>query len=50
MRQSIADPWPNSIDPTCAVTEWGVKFDYDLSKVTIDMLYKLSSKGLGNKS
>lgn len=44
IRQSIAESWPNSIDPSCAVEERGFKFEYDLSKVTSYMLSKLSSK------
>lgn len=48
IRQSIAEYWPNSIDPTCAIEEWGFNFKYDLSKMTVDMLNKLSSKGIGD--
>lgn len=48
IRQSIAECWPNSIDPTCAIEEWGFNFKYDLSKMTVDMLNKLSSKGIGD--
>ncbi|MGL6108193.1 L-threonine 3-dehydrogenase [Romboutsia sp.] len=50
VRQSIAESWPNSIDPTCAVEEWGFKFEYDLSKMTVDMLDKLAGKGIGDKN
>lgn len=50
VRQSIAESWPNSIDPSCAVNEWGFKFEYDLRKMTIDMLQKLSEKGIGKES
>jgi len=49
IRQSIAESWPNSIDPTCAINEWGFKAQYDLSKMTIDMLEKLKAKGIGAK-
>lgn len=49
VRQSIAESWPNSIDPSCAVNEWGFKFEYDLRKMTIDMLEKLSEKGIGKE-
>ncbi|RDY26301.1 L-threonine 3-dehydrogenase [Romboutsia weinsteinii] len=48
VRQSIAESWPNSIDPSCAVNEWGFKFEYDLSKMTTDMLEKLKAKGISN--
>jgi len=44
IRQSIAESWPNSIDPTCAINEWGFKAEYDLAKMTIDMLEKLKIK------
>lgn len=44
LRQSIADSWPNSIDSTKAVEEWGFSYKYDLSKMTIDMINKISSK------
>lgn len=47
IRQSIAESWPNSIDSTCAINEWGFKVNYDLSKMTIDMLEKLKIKGIG---
>ena len=46
VRQAIAESWPNSIDPTCAIEEWGFKVNYDLNKMTIDMLNKLSTKGI----
>jgi nucleoside-diphosphate-sugar epimerase len=45
-RQSIADSWPNSIDSTCAKEEWGFKAEYDLEKMTKDMLVKLGLKSL----
>ncbi len=41
VRQGIADSWPNSIDCTAAQQEWGFKADYDLAKMTVDMLEKL---------
>lgn len=44
MRQAIADSWPNRIDPTAAVQEWGFKAQYDLAKMTTDMLEKLQQK------
>lgn len=40
-RQTIADSWPNSIDATAAMNEWGFKAEYDLDKMTTDMLAKL---------
>lgn len=44
VRQAIADSWPDSIDSTAAVEEWGFKADYDLDKMTADMLEKLQLK------
>ncbi|RUL53096.1 MULTISPECIES: L-threonine 3-dehydrogenase [Lysinibacillus] len=44
VRQKIADSWPNAIDSSAAVEEWGFKADYDLAKMTIDMLDKLQRK------
>lgn len=45
-RQSIADSWPNSIDATAAKQEWGFKAEYDLTKMTEDMLAQLRPKFL----
>lgn len=42
IRQMIADSWPNSIDASAAKAEWGFKTDYDLAKMTVDMIQKLS--------
>ena len=44
VRQKIADSWPNSIDAIAAEEEWGFKFNYDLAKMTEDMIYKLTNK------
>ncbi len=46
VRQGIANTWPDSIDPTAAKEEWGFKAEYDLAKMTTDMLEKLSAKGI----
>ncbi len=43
-RQTIADSRPNSIDATAAMKEWGFKAEYDLDKMTTDMLAKLKKK------
>jgi len=43
-RQTIANSWPNSIDATAAKEEWGFKAEYDLDKMTADMLAKLKKK------
>ncbi|KEK11904.1 L-threonine 3-dehydrogenase [Lysinibacillus fusiformis] len=44
VRQAIADSWPNSINIEAAQKEWGFKAEYDLSKMTVDMLEKLKIK------
>ncbi|WOV87928.1 L-threonine 3-dehydrogenase [Sporosarcina oncorhynchi] len=44
VRQAIADSWPDSIDPSAAVAEWGFKTTYDLDSMTADMLEKLRTK------
>jgi nucleoside-diphosphate-sugar epimerase len=44
IRQKIADSWPNSIDATAAKNEWGFKTEYDLAKMTKDMIDKLRQK------
>jgi nucleoside-diphosphate-sugar epimerase len=44
VRQNIADSWPNSIDSSAARKEWGFKANYDLEKMTKDMIEKLSSR------
>lgn len=46
VRQGIANTWPDSIDATAAKEEWGFKAEYDLAKMTKDMLEKLKEKGL----
>lgn len=40
-RQQIAETWPASIDDRHARNDWGWKPDYDLQKMTQDMLQKL---------
>jgi len=43
-RQAIADSWPDSIDDSAAREEWGWTPDYDLAKMTADMLSVLSQR------
>lgn len=43
-RQQIANGWPQSIDDTVAREQWGWKHEYDLSKMTGDMLTNLQKK------
>ena len=42
-RQQIADSWPGSIDDRVARNDWGWKEEYDLTRMTADML-----KHIGN--
>lgn len=42
-RQQIADSWPQSIDDSVARTDWGWKHEYDLDKMTKDMLENLKA-------
>ncbi len=43
-RQAIADSWPESVDDSAARLEWGWKPDYDLARMTEDMLRALGKK------
>ncbi|HDS02591.1 MAG TPA: NAD-dependent epimerase/dehydratase family protein [Firmicutes bacterium] len=40
----IANSWPNSMDDSCARSEWGWKPQYDLSAMTAEMLERLGEK------
>jgi nucleoside-diphosphate-sugar epimerase len=44
VRQTIAESWPDAIDSSAAKAEWGFKTNYDLTKMTADMLDKLKAK------
>ena len=44
-RQAIADSWPASIDDSVARSDWGWKHEFDLAKMTKDMLVNLEKKG-----
>ena len=41
-RQAIADSWPQSIDDSVARKDWGWKEEYDLQRMTTDMLQNLN--------
>jgi nucleoside-diphosphate-sugar epimerase len=41
-RQKIAESWPRSIDDTVARRDWGWKEEYNLERMTADMLKNLS--------
>lgn len=42
-RQAIADSWPKSIDDSYAQKDWGWQLQYDLPKMTEDMLTNLKN-------
>jgi nucleoside-diphosphate-sugar epimerase len=44
-RQIIAESWPQSIDDSIARNDWGWKPEYDLGKLTTDMLDNLDLRG-----
>jgi nucleoside-diphosphate-sugar epimerase len=41
-RQAIADSWPQSIDDSTARHDWGWKEEYDLERMTRDMLQNMN--------
>ena len=43
-RQKIADSWPASIDDSVAKNDWGLNYQYDLSKMTEVMLREVGKK------
>jgi nucleoside-diphosphate-sugar epimerase len=43
-RQKIADGWPKSIDDSAARADWGWQHEFDLPKMTGDMLEHLMEK------
>ncbi len=44
VRQAIADTWPRSLDDSAARAEWDWEPQYDLARMTEDMLTKLGEK------
>jgi nucleoside-diphosphate-sugar epimerase len=40
-RQSIADSWPSSIDDYFAQNDWGWRLDYNIEKMTEEMIDNL---------
>lgn len=42
-RQAIAESWPQSIDDSVARADWGWKHEFDLGKMTKDMIENLRS-------
>ena len=50
VRQGIADSWPNYMDDSAARREWGWKPEYDLQRMTAEMLDVLMHKLTGKES
>ncbi len=48
-RQQIADSWPKSIDDTQAQTDWHWKYEFDLERMTVEMLTQLKKQILASK-
>lgn len=44
IKQAIADSWPSSLDDSAAREEWDWSPDYDIGKMTEDMIEKLRVK------
>lgn len=44
VKQAIAESWPDSLDDSAAQNDWGWEADYDLNKMTEDMLIRLLHK------
>ena len=44
LKQFIAESWPDRMDDTCARREWGWAPTYDITRMTQDMLEKLTIK------
>ncbi|MBI4836994.1 MAG: L-threonine 3-dehydrogenase [Candidatus Portnoybacteria bacterium] len=44
LRQGIADSWPNKMDDSVARAEWGWQPEYDLARMTKDMIEVLSKR------
>ena len=44
IRQGIADSWPRSMDDSAARQQWGWNPQFDLPKMTVDMIRVLSKK------
>ena len=40
-RQKIADSWPTSVNDSIAKKDWNWKPEFDLEKLTLDMLFNL---------
>ncbi len=44
VKMCIAQSWPNKMDDSCARAEWGWKPEYDLERMTLDMIKVIGGK------
>ncbi|MBT7094512.1 MAG: L-threonine 3-dehydrogenase, partial [Bacteroidetes bacterium] len=44
VKMCIAQSWPNQMDDSCAREEWGWKPEYDLDRMTRDMIQVIGEK------
>lgn len=44
VKMCIAQSWPNKMDDSCAREEWGWKPEYDLERMTLDMIKVIGEK------
>ncbi|MDO4691994.1 MAG: L-threonine 3-dehydrogenase [Porphyromonadaceae bacterium] len=44
LRQGIAESWPNSLDDSCARSEWDWRPEYDLDSMSLDMIQTLKAR------
>ena len=49
VKREIAESWPNSLDDTCAREEWNWKPEWDLERMTDDMLRVIAEKVAAEK-
>jgi nucleoside-diphosphate-sugar epimerase len=47
-RQAIADSWPACINDAVAKKDWGLHYEYDLARMTEEMLREVGRKVAGN--
>ena len=42
-RQAILDSWPKRVDDSCAREEWNWRHQYDLDRMSDDLIAKLKN-------
>ena len=48
MRQAIADSWPRRLDDSAAREQWGWRPEFDMERMTVDMLEHLRARAGGD--